>query len=221
MKRSISLVLRRGDLATASASALVTSANDSLVGNTQPMYWRFISRLNADGALRKRAGPELEQACLDIEPLPGSTATQLRRDITRWTSGVKHGTSRAVRCPAGSAAVTRAFGALAADHVIHAVAPDSEFGYEGMYTGGMLDQNISGAVAGNDTPTSFAGGAADGLASQQFTPPDDLLLSTYSTALAQACRLDASSVSLCALGTGVKGWKPAISAALGLEAIAR
>ena len=150
------------------AAALVTSANDSLVGNTQPTYWRFISRVNADGAVRRAAGPELEAACLQIEPLSEAAASRLnlRRDITRWTSGVKHGTSAVVRCPAGSAVTTPAFGALRADHVIHAVAPDSEFGYEGMYTGGLLDQTISGAVAGNDTPSRFAGGAKDGLASQ-------------------------------------------------------
>ena len=163
MRRSVSLILRRGDIATAAADALVTSANDSLVGNTQPMYWRFISRMNADGALRKAAGPELEAACLAIEPLTKAAAGQLRRDITRWTSGVKHGRSAVVRCPAGSAVVTPAFGSLQANHVIHAVTPDSEFGYEGMYTGGLLDQRISGAVAGNDTPTSFAGNASDGL----------------------------------------------------------
>ena len=91
----------------------------------------------------------------------------------------------------------------------------------GADTGGLLDQRISGAVAGNDTPTRFAGGAPDGVASQQFTPPDHLLLRTYESALAQARRLRVSSVALCALGTGVKGWKPAISAALGLEAVAR
>ena len=219
--RSLSLVLRRGNLQDASASALVTSANDSLVGNTQPTYWRFISRLNADGALRKHGGEELEAACLAIEPLADADAGKLRRDITRWTSGVKHGASKVVRCPAGRAVTTKAYGKLNADHVIHAVAPDSEFGYEGMYTGGLLDQRISGAVAGNDTPTEFAGGASDGLASQQFTPPDDLLLATYENALAQARRVQADSIVLCALGAGVKGWKPAISAGLGLEAIAR
>ena len=127
--RSLSLVLRRGNLQDASASALVTSANDSLVGNTQPTYWRFISRLNVDGALRKHGGEELEAACLAIEPLADADAGRLRRDITRWTSGVKHGASKVVRCPAGRAVTTKAYGKLNADHVIHAVAPDSEFGY--------------------------------------------------------------------------------------------
>ena len=155
----------------------------------------------------------------------GKLAAQLQ-DIRSWsavaTSGVKHGSSACVRCPAGSAVTTSGgFGHLSCDHVIHAVSPDSEFGYEGVYTGGMLDQSISGAVAGNDTPREFAGGAKDGIASQQFTPPDDLLLSTYESALRQAQQLRVTSVAMCSLGTGVKGWRPAISAALGLEAVAR
>ena len=219
---SVRFTLRRGDLQRATAGALITSANDSLVGNLQPMYWRFISRQSVDGMIRKATGPELEAGCVnDFEPIPSERSGALRRDITRWTSGVKHGDSEPVRCPAGSAVSTRAFGKLQADHVIHAVAPDSEFGYEGMYTGGLLDQRISGAVAGNDTPTSFAGGAANGLASQHFTPPDLLLLQTYESALAEASRLRVSSVALCGLGCGVKGWKPAISATLCLEALSR
>ena len=122
------LVLRKGDLAASSASALITSANDALVGNLSPMYWRFISRTNVDRGIRKLGGPCLERACLEIEPR--SSSSGIRRDITRWTSGVKHGPSALVRCPAGSAVSTKASGALACDHVIHAVAPDSEFGYE-------------------------------------------------------------------------------------------
>ena len=218
----VSVALRFGDLAATAAGALVTSSNDSLVGNTQPTYWRFISRVNADSAVRKLGGPDLERACLAIEPLKKEDAQTLRRDITRWTSGVKHGSSAVVRCPAGSAVATSGgFGKLKSDHVIHAVSPDSEFGYEGMYTGGLLDQTMSGAVAGSDTPNEFAGGAKDGIASQQFTPPDDLLLSTYESAIWEARQLRVSSVAICSLGTGVKGWKPAISAALGLEAVAR
>ena len=146
----VRVVLRRVDLQLARAGAIISSANDSLVGNLQPTYWRFISRQSADGAVRKAAGPELDAFCVrEFEPLPRN-APQVRRDITRWTSGVKHGESADVRCPAGSAVSTPAFGELQADALIHAVAPDSEFGYEGMYTGGLLDQRISGAVAGND-----------------------------------------------------------------------
>ena len=114
------IALRRGRLECQRANALITSANDSLVGNKQPTYWRFISRVNADGLLRKKAGPELEAACLAIDPLPEKSSATLRRDITRWTSGVKHGDSKLVRCPAGSAVSTPAFGELRADHVIHA-----------------------------------------------------------------------------------------------------
>jgi O-acetyl-ADP-ribose deacetylase (regulator of RNase III) len=127
MSHRLLLTLRRGDLATSSAGALVTSANDSLVGNLSPTYWRFISRLNVDGSIRKLGGDDLERACLEIEPV---SSKNVRRDITRWTSGVKKGASACVRCPAGSAISTVATGALQADHVIHAVAPDSEFGYE-------------------------------------------------------------------------------------------
>ncbi|KAL1507400.1 hypothetical protein AB1Y20_008242 [Prymnesium parvum] len=191
--------LSRGCLAAASAGALVTSANDSLVGNLAPMYWRFISRTNVDSTIRKLGGEELIQACLDIEPLP--TVQGIRRDITRWTSGVKHGACALVRCPAGAAVATKASGALRADWVIHAVAPDSEFGYEGLYTGGDASQKASG------------------ITSQQFSPPDQLLLSAFSSAFSEAARVQASTVCCPALGIGVKGWKPAISAALGLEAV--
>ena len=217
--QALTMTLRRGDLTKANAEAIVTSANDSLIGNGNPTYWRFISRTNVDGKVRKLAGPELAEACLAFPTMPRET--RLRRDITRWTSGVKKGSSALVRCPAGSAISTPAFGSLHCNHIIHAVAPDSEFGYEGMYTGGVADQLTSGAVAGVDTPTAFAGGHSDGIASQQFTPPDGLLLQTYESALVQAAQLKVSSLALCALGAGVKGWKPAISAALGLEAIAR
>ena len=210
---TLRLTIRRGDLAQTAAAALITSANDALVGNTQPMYWRFISRVNADGAVRKAAGSDLERHCLAIEPL--ASPSHVRRDITRWTSGVKHGTSKHVRCPAGSAVITPATGQLQADNLVHAVAPDSEFGYEGMYTGGRLDQEVSGAVpAGPDTVQRYAW--------QQFTPPDDLLLSAYTEALRAAfVTLDATDVASPALGCGVKGWKPSISCALGLEAVAR
>ena len=177
MSTALRLVLRRGDLSLATAGALVTSANDSLVGNLQPMYWRFISRRSVDGAVRERAGEALERACLQIEPTPRLAARQYRRDITRWTSGVKRGASECIRCPAGSAISTEASGQLQADHVIHAVAPDSEFGYEGLYTGGEVSQEASGLI------------------SQQFSPPDRLLLSAYQSALAEATRLGVSSVA--------------------------
>ncbi len=55
----------------------------------------------------------------------------------------------------------------------------------------------------------------------QFSPPDALLLSAYTSALAEASRVGASDVACAAIGTGVKGWKAGISAALGIEAAAR
>lgn len=208
MCSALRLRMRRGDLSEATACALVTPANDALVGNLQPMYWRFISRKSCDGAIRVKGGAELERACLDIEPLTEPRA--FRRDITRWTSGVKNGPSAPVRCPAGSAIATAAGGALQADHIIHAVAPDSEFGYEGIYTGGHRDQAVSGVFAG-DERTAF---------SQQFSPPDALLLGAYRDAFAHASRLGCRTVACPALGAGVKGWRPAVSAALALEAAA-
>ena len=95
--RTLKLCLQRGDLATFAASCIVTSANDSLVGTLQPTYWRFISRHSVDGKLREAAGPELDEACLQIEPIQASHCRGIRRDITRWTGGVKHGASAPVR----------------------------------------------------------------------------------------------------------------------------
>jgi O-acetyl-ADP-ribose deacetylase (regulator of RNase III) len=208
------VTLKRGDILKTPTQALITSANDSLVGNGQPTYWRFVSRVNVDGALRKLAGPELEQACLAIEPLPATLSSGIRRDLTRWTSGVKHGPSKVVRCPAGAAVSTPAFGAVLADHVVHAVVPDSEFGYEGQYTGGERDHVMSGVVEADTQAIKLRG-------LPHFTPPDNVLFSTYRSAFAETVRLGATDVACPALGTGVKGWKPAISAALALEVAAR
>ena len=208
------IILRRGKIEEATAAALVTPANDSLVGNLQPLYWRFISRHSADSAVRQAAGPSLEQACLAIEPVQDPGSTGVRRDITRWTGGVKHGESAPVRCAAGSAVVTPAYGRLLADHVIHAVAPDSEFGYEGLYTGSLEDERLS-SVARHSAALPVEGRHPSW---QQFSPPDSLLLSAYRSAFEQAERVGATSVACPALGSGVKGWRHAVSAALGLEA---
>ena len=97
-RASDDLELQRGDLATFAASCIVTSANDSLVGTLQPTYWRFIARHSVDGSLREAAGPELDEACLQIEPVQAPHCRGIRRDITRWTGGVKHGASAPVRC---------------------------------------------------------------------------------------------------------------------------
>ena len=112
------VALRRGRLEQQRASALITSANDSLVGNLQPDYWRFEGGINVDGALRARAGPDLIDACLAL-PIQ----EEGKRDLVRWTRAVKVHESAVVRCPTGSAVKTTA-GSLDADFVVHAVAPD-------------------------------------------------------------------------------------------------
>ena len=177
------VALRRGRLEHQRASALVTSANDSLVGNLQPDYWRFEGGINVDGAVRAQAGPDLIDACLAL-PIKDDTG---KRDLVRWTRAVKIGESSLVRCPTGSAVKTTA-GSLEADYVIHAVAPDVELTF-GRYKG-----RNSGA-------------------------PEDLLRSAYRAAFKAAG--DVECVACPALGAGVKGWDPAVTAAFGLEAAAR
>lgn len=123
------LILRRGDISLARAGAIVTSANDSLVGNASPRYWRFAGRSNADGSVRARAGPELDAACLAIPKIPQTTI----RDVQQWESTAKVGPSLHARCSVGRALVTPAFGRLDCEHVIHAVAPDAEDAYDAQY----------------------------------------------------------------------------------------
>ena len=175
------IALRRGRLEHQRASALITSANDSLVGNLQPEYWRFEGGINVDGALRAQAGPDLIDACL---ALPAIENTEGKRDLVRWTRAVKVGESSVVRCPTGSAVRTTA-GALDADFVGHAVAPDVELTY-GRYR------------------------SSEG--------PEDLLRAAYRAAFKAAG--DVECVACPALGAGVKGWDPAVTAAFGLEAAA-
>ena len=93
------IALRRGRLEHQRASALITSANDSLVGNLQPDYWRFEGGINVDGALRAKAGPDLIDACLAL-PIKDDVE---KRDLVRWTRAVKVHESAVVRCPTGSA----------------------------------------------------------------------------------------------------------------------
>ena len=175
------IALRRGRLERQRASALVTSANDSLVGNLQPDYWRFEGGINVDGALRAAAGPDLIDACLALPVLD----TEGKRDLVRWTRAVKVHESAVVRCPTGSAVKTTA-GALDADCIVHAVAPDVELTY-GRYR------------------------SSEG--------PEDLLRSAYRAAFGAASGLEC--VACPALGAGVKGWDPAVTAAFGLESAAR
>lgn len=205
--RRLVLRLTRGALERASASVLITPANDSLVGNEQPMYWRFINRRSADGAVRLAAGAELQRACLAIEPLPEDAVRRVRRDITRWTTGVKAGNSLPVRCPTGSCVATAGSGDLDALHVVHAVAPDSEFGYEGLYTGALRDEEANAV-------SLHSAGANLGKHSSwvQSSPPDQLLFSAWRSAfaLAAVCAGPAGCVVATAgLGAGVKGWRHA------------
>lgn len=123
------IALRRGRLKLQRANALITSANDSLVGNLQPEYWRFEGGSNVDGALRAAAGPDLIEACLALP----TVETETRRDLVRWTRALKVGESAVVRCPTGTAVATTS-GALEADAVVHAVAPDVELTF-GRYKG--------------------------------------------------------------------------------------
>ena len=174
------IALRRGRLERQRASALITSANDSLVGNLQPEYWRFEGGINVDGALRAKAGPDLVDACLAL-PIKDDTG---KRDLVRWTRAVKVHESAVVRCPTGSAVKTTA-GSLEADFVVHAVAPDVELTY-GRYR------------------------SSEG--------PEDLLRAAYRSSFKAAADLEC--VACPALGAGVKGWDPAVTAALGLEAAA-
>ena len=43
------LRLLKGDISRVSANAIVTSANDALCGNDQPLYWRFTNRAERCG----------------------------------------------------------------------------------------------------------------------------------------------------------------------------
>ena len=187
------LVLRRGRLEAQRAGALITSANDALSGNDQPAYWRFEHRHNVDGALRAAAGPALARACLE---LPRVEDSDVRRDIARWPGGCKRGASAPVRCPTGSAVATAASGDLDAVVVVHAVAPDVELThgrYSGRYSGSSDDRDRL---------------------------PEELLRGAYAAALAAAAA--AATTAACpALGAGVKGWRPAISAAILVDALCR
>ena len=160
------LRLIKGDIAKCRANAIVTSANDALCGNDQPLYWRFTNQRNVDGAVRKVAGPGLRDACLALPEIkPVIHENEEPRDISRWAeTAKKRGLSKILRCAPGSAVATRAYG-LDADWCVHAVAPDSEFGYEGHYQGniGIRGEDVratsvppSGSLMQNDTITRAA-----------------------------------------------------------------
>ena len=87
-------------------ASIVTSANDSLVGNASPRYWRFAGRSNADGSVRARAG------------LPGAEAADSHPTRTHLNTHA-HGVSCAT---ARSTPHARACAFLAARTDIHAHA---------------------------------------------------------------------------------------------------
>ena len=124
------IAVTRGRLERQRASALITSANDALVGNLQPAYWRVQGRDSVDGAVRAAGGADLEAACLALPALgalgggsggdsdDSMVRSTVRRDIFRWAAAVKRGLSAPVRCPTGTAVATHgAFGSLDADVV--------------------------------------------------------------------------------------------------------
>ena len=194
------LRLIKGDIAKCSANAIVTSANDALCGNDQPLYWRFTNQRNVDGAVRKIAGPGLRDACLSLPEIkPVIHENEEPRDISRWAeTAKKRGLSRTLRCAPGRAVATRAYG-LDADWCIHAVAPDSEFGYEGHYQGNI-------GIRGEDVRATS-------------TPPIARLHATYLNAFKVCSTKDARTVALPALGAGVKAWRPRVAAAVSLGAL--
>ncbi|KAG8467571.1 hypothetical protein KFE25_006623 [Diacronema lutheri] len=89
-----------GCIARRRAEAIVTSANAHLAGEANPMHWQFAGRSSADGAIRAAAGPTLADAVQRISGLP----------------------------LAPCAAVVTCAGALAADLVVHVLAPDRFYG---------------------------------------------------------------------------------------------
>ena len=169
------LAVRCGRLECQRAGALITSANDALVGNLRPDYWRFAERAdNVDGAVRFAAGPELEAACLDL-PLRND---EVRRDIFRWSLPVKRGPSAPVRCPTGTSVATRAFGHLEADLVVHAVAPDVE-----------------------QAPGTYSGRSAYVIDAHDCDRlPEELLRDAYSSAFAVAADAGVAELACPALG---------------------
>ena len=85
------LRLLKGDISRVRANAIVTSANDALCGNDQPLYWRFTNQRNVDGAVRKIAGPGLRDACLALPEIkPVIHENEEPRDISRWAETAKN-----------------------------------------------------------------------------------------------------------------------------------
>jgi O-acetyl-ADP-ribose deacetylase (regulator of RNase III) len=110
------------------------------------------------------------------------------------------------RCDIGEAVVTPAFD-LDAAMVIHAVAPDGLYGRRHGPAGG--------------TARRLRGGASQNVHLEEALPPGDAkeqLLSTYSAILAAAAEAEVGSVALPAIGCGVLGFSPCLSAKIALDA---
>lgn len=82
------ITIESGDLTEARVDAIVNAANEALLGGG-----------GVDGAIHDAAGPELLEACREIQEVADG-----------------------VRCPTGEARITPGF-RLPADHVIHTVGP--------------------------------------------------------------------------------------------------
>ena len=112
-KPSLSLLISEGDISQWSPesnveSAVVTSSNEALMGNTKyANWWKFAGKKNVDAFIHARAGPELLCACLQVPE-------------------IEAGTGR--RCRVGDCVITAGF-ELPVDWVIHAVGPEFEQQY--------------------------------------------------------------------------------------------
>jgi hypothetical protein len=66
------VLISHGDISKWRAEAVVTPANQGLVGNANPSFWAFNGRKNVDGAVRAAAGGEVFHECASLPQLePG------------------------------------------------------------------------------------------------------------------------------------------------------
>jgi len=92
----------RGCITSTNANAIIVSANSTLVGESNRMYWRFAGKNSADGAIRDSAGPKLVQLCRALPELA-----------------------------IGESVVTSGhFNKLGQRHIIHTLVPDRLYGAE-------------------------------------------------------------------------------------------
>ena len=62
------LRLRKGNITSAAVNAVVTSANQLLVGAASPKHWRFKDRVSCDEHVHKVCGGCLREECLRLYP---------------------------------------------------------------------------------------------------------------------------------------------------------